>query len=99
MVYGSVNASTHTQSPEKPATVYSVIESFDPLIDRLEMLAKLAMSCGDKIVGVRPGGGEEAKDVPLTTGLIAAAQFRHDLLAHVVSRLEDEMACIERGLS
>src|SRR5690348_16435416 len=92
--YGNL-AQSLPNAVAKQATIQSIIENFDPLIGRLEVLANRAANCGDKITGARPQTGRKDDNPPEPNHLIWAAQARASRLQRVIDVLESEIGRIE----
>jgi hypothetical protein len=96
--YGNIGTQANAL-PTKPATLQSIIENFDPLIGRLEVLANRAANCGDRINGGRPQAGDTAEKAPEPNHLIWAAQARVARLSRIVDALDSELTRIENGIA
>ena len=96
--YG-LTASAQANVTPKRDTLQSIIENFDPLLNRMDAIISRTMSCADRITGSRPQASGTAEKNPEPNHLIWAVQARRDRLQRIVEMLEEEVTRIEGGLA
>jgi len=84
--------------PVRAASVAANIESFDAVLERLEIIAHRATKCGDQITGSRPNAVEANEKSPTPGHLLVAIEVRRNRLVRAVDHIESEIQRIESGL-